>query len=56
MTRPNVEVKFSNNVTFKIPFIKGEGHILAISLWQWLVVVGIGRGLGLGNCLVYDFR
>lgn len=43
LTRPNVEVKFSNNVTFKIPCIKGEGQILAISCWQWPVTVGIGR-------------
>lgn len=41
LTRPNVEVKFSN-MTFEIPFIKGEGQILAIcSLavacygWDW---------------------
>lgn len=44
LTRPDVEVKFSNNVTFKIPFIEGEGQILVTSLRQWLVKkVGIGR-------------
>lgn len=34
LTRPNVEVKFSN-VTLEIPFIKGEGQILAICSWEW---------------------
>lgn len=43
LSRPDVEVKFSNNVTFKIPFIEGEGQVLVISLLQWLVKVGIGR-------------
>lgn len=38
LTRPDVEVKFSNNVTFKIPFLKGGGQILAIS-WQWPVTL-----------------
>lgn len=34
LTRPNVEVKFSN-VTLEIPFIKGEGQVLAICSWEW---------------------
>lgn len=49
LARPNVEVKFSNNMVYDT---KRGGADLAIS-WQ-LVVVGMG-GL-LGNCLVYDFR
>lgn len=54
LTRPDVEVKFANNVTFKIPFIEGEGQILVV-FGSGLLRLGLG-GLGLGNCLVYDFR
>lgn len=44
MTRPNVEVKFSSNVTFKLTFIKGEGQILAVG--SGLLMVGIWEGWG----------
>lgn len=55
LTRPNVEVKFSN-MTFEIPFIKGEGQIFGnLQFGSGLLRLGLG-GLGVGNCLVYDFR
>lgn len=56
LTRPNVEVKF-----FKCDFgnnllLKGRGKFWQFVVGSGLLWLGVGGGLGLGNCLVYDFR
>lgn len=56
LTRPNVEVKFSNHVTLKLSLLKGRGKFWQLVFGNGLLWLGLGGGLGLGNCLVYDFR